>query len=270
MDFFILNKKGEMKMVSDLLLKTLVFEGAGCLGTGTQEVPNCRIRTRIKNNEGRLIYLELGGVKFEGKKAPQSEKGFNISGRIDHVFYCDSYWDDKRNHSAGLDTAALKKPFEYDKKTILKLVNENLNCSFEDLAVINDGIRVHDTEEPLCDCSTPGYIPYKEKEFNINLLKDIKTIRESINSQFAQYKLSYEFIQKLPAIKNYIATREGRELKLLPKYTYYASLRWDNLGIIRNLEISARENFVCMSMGIDTLEKVINELTKQKNEKRRE
>ena len=45
-------------------MKTLVFEGAGWAGADTSkrtDVTNCRIRTRIKNREGRIIYLEMLG-----------------------------------------------------------------------------------------------------------------------------------------------------------------------------------------------------------------
>ena len=51
-------------------MKTLIFEGAGWSEADTSkgtDVTNCRIRTRIRNNEGRVIYLEMGCYKDEKK-----------------------------------------------------------------------------------------------------------------------------------------------------------------------------------------------------------
>ena len=50
-------------------MKTLYFEGAGCIGTQVNDVENCRIRTAFRDNDGKEIYLELGGFKRVEKKA---------------------------------------------------------------------------------------------------------------------------------------------------------------------------------------------------------
>lgn len=97
-------------------MNTLIFEGAGWAGAEHNGVGNCRIRTRIKNRDGRLIYLEMGG-------------GHVDYGRVDHCFYCDSKWDSRSNHSKDLAKFERAK-FEYTKETILAFVNKNLNCTF--------------------------------------------------------------------------------------------------------------------------------------------
>jgi hypothetical protein len=76
---------------------TLVFEGAGwdkAESSINSGVGNCRIRTRVRNNEGRLIYLEMGGFETS-KNSPSYSKNYNIASHIDHCYYCDSKWDSK-------------------------------------------------------------------------------------------------------------------------------------------------------------------------------
>lgn len=111
--------------------KTLIFEGAGWeKASSASDIGNCRIRTRIKNNDGEIIYLEMShGVK---------------GGWVWHCFERDcnetSKWR-KLEH----------KNFVWDKRNLIAFVNQNLNCSFTSLDVQNDGVRVHDTEKPLCE-----------------------------------------------------------------------------------------------------------------------
>lgn len=113
----------------------LIFEGAGWSCANHNGVGNCRIRTRIKNNDGRIIYLELGG-----------HENNDFKGRVD---YCFDVVDERTSHTK--DLSYIKSLyFPYTKEGILKLVNENLNCSFSSVVVDNDNIRVHETKEPLC------------------------------------------------------------------------------------------------------------------------
>ena len=137
--------------------KTLIFEGAGWVDADISkatDVSNCRIRTRLRNNSGRVIYLEMGCCHFENPKfTPKYAKGLNYATHIDHLFYCDSEEDNKNCFSKGLEPLT-NISFEYNKENILKFVNEKLNCSFEDMVVYNNNeVRVHDTTEPLCSCA---------------------------------------------------------------------------------------------------------------------
>jgi hypothetical protein len=119
----------------------LLFEGAGCVERG--DVENCRIRTRLKNNSGKIIYLELTG--FETKQAIQNEVGIKIYAHAHHCFYCDNGGENNIKNRIEI------KAFHWAKRHILDTVNEQLNCSFKKLVVDNYNIHVFDTEEPLCE-----------------------------------------------------------------------------------------------------------------------
>lgn len=128
--------------------KTLIFEGAGCTGTQPQ-VGNCRIRTRLTNNDNRIIYLEMGGTEITKHSGALQGQYINM-GYVDFVFYEDIKEDRKNNHSKELRKLEHNK-FEYTKENILKFVNENLNCSYNDIQIVDDGsIYVHGTKEILC------------------------------------------------------------------------------------------------------------------------
>ena len=62
-------------------MKTLIFEGAGWAGADISkatDVTNCRIRTCLRNNSGRVIYLEILCYHFENPKTtPEWAKGFD-------------------------------------------------------------------------------------------------------------------------------------------------------------------------------------------------
>lgn len=136
--------------------KTLIFEGVGWADADTSkatDVGNCRIRTRLRNNSGRVIYLEMGCSHFKKPKyAPAWAKGLKYVAFIDFLFYCDSEEDNRNYVSKELQPLTFIH-FEYNKENILKFVNEKLNCSFDDMIVYNNNeIRVLNTIEPLCSC----------------------------------------------------------------------------------------------------------------------
>jgi hypothetical protein len=250
--------------------KTLIFEGAGWEGAESSiksGVGNCRIRTRIRNNEGRLIYLEMGGAIITGKHIPHFAKGLSIAGRVDHCFYSDSRWDSNRSYSEDLRDRE-SSHFEYNSENILKWVNGNLNCSFDNMEVINDNsVRVHDTEEPLCDCSTGDYTPHEDIGINISILDKVKPLQEYSKQRFAQYKISYDFIKQHISFKKWIESRSTQEQEKYPNLNYYVSVRWDQNEMITSLEISSHQNFCTMGLGIESLQPVINEIIKSNLEK---
>lgn len=246
-------------------MKTLIFEGAGMEGADSSilsGVGNCRIRTRIRNNNGRVIYLEMGGIIFDKKSkyTPEYAKPFDFFGSVDFCFYDDAKWDARRNYSKELKEIE-RKYFEYNKETILKFVNDNLNCSFDKIEVINDNsVLVHDTKEPLCNCSKENYTPYEDIEININVLNDIKPILNFKDRGLAQYKISYRFVKKI--MRKWMEERSEEEQKQFKKFNYYVSIRWGNDNIINSLEISARQNFCCMGLSAEDLQNVIDEIKK--------
>ncbi len=124
--------------------KTLIFEGAGwdkC--DSCTDIGNCRIRTRIKNNDGEIIYLEMMGRE-------RSERGLyemdwpKFVGFVSHCHIKDNDCSKYRKFETGTRIS-------WDAKTLLEWVNKNLNCSFTSLRVENDGVRVHGTNKPLCE-----------------------------------------------------------------------------------------------------------------------
>jgi len=231
---------------------TLIFEGAG---SEMFEVGNCRIRTRIRNNEGRLIYLEINGFQ-NTNRTPNYAKGLNIVGHVDSCFYADSTWDARSNNSSKLSYVT-KNHFEYNKENILKIVNRDLNCDFDSMEVVNKGLHVYSIKEPLCDCAKEGYIPFKEVKVNINTLNGVQSQQYYESSHLARYALPYNFVKGIPSLKSWIEERTKKEQEDFKKYNYYATLVWDKEGNIYSMEISARQNFVSMSFGFEQLENVI-------------
>lgn len=243
-------------------MKTLIFEGAGWIDADTSkatDVGNCRIRTRLRNNSGRVIYLEMGCCHFDNPKyAPAYAKNLNYVTHIDHLFYCDSKWDNNRNFSRELQPLT-NIHFEYNKENILKFVNEKLNCSFDNMVVYNNGeVRVHNSEEPLCDSSDGNYIPYKDIEVNISELDGVKPIHAK--DWYAVYKISYNSLLKLPYMKKYFEN-QSKWGQIPKEEDCKAYFRWDKNGIITDLELHAG---VCMGVSAEDIKTII-ELIKKDN-----
>lgn len=120
---------------ADNAIKVLFFEGAGCVERGTVE--NCRIRTAFTNNEGKGIYLELWGIEVT-KNSPERYKVYEYAGVVD---YCYEVLESGEQFRFDIE----EKTFNYSKRGILDFVNENLNCSFTEIKVLDtfDGYRVH-------------------------------------------------------------------------------------------------------------------------------
>jgi hypothetical protein len=115
------------------MLKTLLFEGAGWdKADSCGDVGNCRIRTRLTNNKGKVIYLEMStGVKDRG--------GF--------VWHCFENHCNEKSDFRELES----QNFIWSKKHILDFVNYYLDCSFDVLEVDNTGaLDVHASKKALC------------------------------------------------------------------------------------------------------------------------
>lgn len=122
--------------------KVLFFEGAGMEGTQRNDVENCRIRTAFTNDLGQKIYLELGSGagKNEGKL---------------YVDFCHYITPDKDDCNESVIKIVERNglDFSYTKKDILDLVNQYLNCSFDEIKILNmfSGYYVHDKTENGCN-----------------------------------------------------------------------------------------------------------------------
>jgi len=238
-------------------MKTLIFEGAGWADADTSkatDVGNCRIRTRLQNNSGRVIYLEIICCRFENPKVtPEWAKGFNYGAYIDSVFYTDSSWDNNRSFSRELQPLT-NIHFEYNKENILKFVNEKLNCSFDAMIVYNSNeVRVHDSAKPLCSCAKDGYKNYKYQdiEVNINELDGVDPLYSK--EGFAVYKISHNSLIQLPYMKKHFAEmkKQNIQFKEEDNKVYF---RWDKNGIITDLELHAG---VCMGVSAEDIKTII-------------
>jgi len=236
--------------------KVLYFEGAGWEGADVSQntdVTNCRIRTRIRNKEGRLIYLELGCCEVT-KNSPKRYQGLKYATHFDSIFYDDASWDKRRNYSQNLSHLE-KETFEYNKANILKFINDKLNCDFETMEVINDNsIGVHRTEEPLSDCSIEGYKPFEEIEVNINQLEDMMPMANYEKHCLKQYKIDSKSILHL--IPGVLSHYTNDEIEKHSKSSCIVSIRYNEKGIIWSCELSC--GFGCIGMGIEDLEEIIN------------
>lgn len=123
-------------------MKNLIFEGAGMDWPETGL--NHRIRTRLINKEGRVIYFEMSGSELN----TYNSNPFPVTGFVSHCFFDDVPEDAERNYSPDLQKVEHLK-CEYTKKGILDFINHQLGCDFDDL-VITEDVRVHDTDKALC------------------------------------------------------------------------------------------------------------------------
>lgn len=129
-------------------MKTLLFEGAGMETAEHNGVGNIRIRTRLQNKAGRVIYLEMVGCK---RHKDSVYKTFAFACHISHCF---DQVDVQSNYTPDLSKYQGPRG-KYVKKDILAFVNKELGCDFDHIEVVNDNsVRVHDTEQPLSSCKT--------------------------------------------------------------------------------------------------------------------
>ena len=135
--------------------KVLYFEGAGCDFEQSElngsDVLNYRIRTSFLNNDGVEIYLEMGNAYMRDKKGKNTEK---MGIRIDHLL--DVKRHEEQNNGYEVKPIINGETVTFDWKVlhntpytcenITKWINENLNCSFDTIHVLNRfyGYYVHD------------------------------------------------------------------------------------------------------------------------------
>lgn len=119
-------------------MKTLYFEGAGCVPRGDLE--NCRIRTAFTLDNGQKLYLEITGVDI-GKHSSPRLKHFTNCAFVDHCHYITGGGDDCNTSVHPVERST---HFEYTRAELLKFVN-SLGASFDDVKILPNlsGYRVH-------------------------------------------------------------------------------------------------------------------------------
>lgn len=167
--------------------KVLYFEGAGCVPRG--DVENCRIRTAFINDEGKSIYLELSGFEVN-KYTAKSAEGFENVGTIDHCHYItnENPNDDCNKHRLPIER---KINFGYYKQEILKLVNRELNCSFDEMIVtdIFDGYHVHADHRGYNLMDDFVYRPERAKKAREAFHKIDMQVREQLGEKYSKISL---------------------------------------------------------------------------------
>jgi hypothetical protein len=157
----------------------LYFEGAG-MNYETNEhsnVENYRVRTSFYNNEGVQYYIELGRtIRYNAKGKVETEWAL----RIDHLFKVAERFDhDKRLGSYEIKTNHIAvRQLDYTNEAITKWINENLNCSFDTVQVLNDfyGYRVHSDNE--------GYNVMENVEINVQRATARKEAYNKIDMEY--------------------------------------------------------------------------------------
>lgn len=153
-------------------MKTLIFEGVG--GTVCNDVENCRIRTAFTNNSNQKIYLELSATIrfFQDERGIyyRDENGKTIHKEFININSCFEITDNPDIDDENFSKLPLAKKFlikvkgkygeirtnididnmlVFTKHNILKLVNSELDCDFDEIKIINyddnknDFYRVH-------------------------------------------------------------------------------------------------------------------------------
>ena len=92
------------------------------------------LKTRLKNRTHRVIYLEIN-------------RNVNRA-LISCCHYCDRRYksDNRIVVPSGMKTIY----FEFSLETILKIVNDELNCDFTDIIITSDTFNFSETKLPIC------------------------------------------------------------------------------------------------------------------------
>jgi hypothetical protein len=120
-------------------MKTLTFEPAG-MSTNICDIGNHRIRTRLLNNDNKVVYLEINihqpsYPRFQSKK----QKLLNKTAK----------WFVSHCHEEGCENGSTFRQFEGEKGTeanwenIIQWVNAILNCCYTG-GKIDETVRIHD------------------------------------------------------------------------------------------------------------------------------
>lgn len=127
--------------------KVLYFEGAGCVhGYGDSDIENCRIRTAFTNNQGKKIYLELTSsekTRYNKNFERFKDKPFGYCAAF--IDFCHFVTSDKDDCNESRLEFERNYTFHYTKADLLQFINEKLNCSFDEVVILNEltGYQVH-------------------------------------------------------------------------------------------------------------------------------
>ena len=125
---------------------TLIFKAMGLTGSSTG-VANCRIRTRLKDAKGRVVFLELISHEITKYSAEHVKQlGFRCAGFATHAFYVVQDTSDESNPIEGCRSAV----FEYTEEGIVAFVNSLLGTNFKSMKIHDLDFELSETDECLC------------------------------------------------------------------------------------------------------------------------
>ncbi len=184
-------------------MKTLFFEGAGMeTSDRSGDIGNCRIRTAFRNLDGKAIYLELlSGYEYEQKPITRGKhKGEMKYVRLPEdymvVDFChyiteDDDVDDCNN--SRLDCERKRHHVLWNKKDVLKFINSELNCDFEDLIALPflSGYYVHsDCKKPQTSLDRYNLMEDYAPKYNPELIKARQKVYKETAKEY--YNKIYE------------------------------------------------------------------------------
>jgi hypothetical protein len=198
-------------------MKILYFEGVGMdyeqNNLNQSDVLNHRIRTSFYNNDSEQIYLELSNTYMRDKKGKATEKMgtwidfcFKVSKEKGEDIMYHEIFDRTKEH---LELAKM----DYTKENITNWINENLNCSFDTIEVLDDfhGYRVHGDNKQ--------YKLMEEHSINHELAKKRKEAYNKVNEEYKKLTNSkYSVISLLDMDNDSITVRCHASDKALGKY----------------------------------------------------
>ena len=121
-------------------MNILKFKGMGYTENREDktDLNNCRIRANLISNKGRKIFLEISGIEVtETTRESLKRNGIGqIIGYIDHCFYTDRKADLQNQISTEFRKYEKKYNFKYNKEYLLKFINHELDCNYDDIEII--------------------------------------------------------------------------------------------------------------------------------------
>ncbi|MDF2950566.1 MAG: hypothetical protein K0S18_149 [Anaerocolumna sp.] len=229
-------------------MKTLYFEGAGCENTNRGEISNCRIRTAFTNNDGKKVYVELSGAEktMDDLKKYKRFEGYEIGEAIGFIDSCHYITDNQKIDDENSNRINIEnnRHFSYSYDGILKFINENCNCSFDDIEVLDwlSGYRVFaDTTKETRNTFLAFH--YGD-EFIYN--KELNEARREIENHF--YNLEKSEGKQYPNFSLWVDDKDKHLLHLLRHFNGYNkhwSIRTDSENWIDTVEETTLGKYAC-------------------------
>lgn len=223
--------------------KTLYFEGAGMEKTYRGELSNCRIRTAFTNNNGEKIYLEILGYEKTEDDARKYNRypEYKIGDGIGFIDFCHYITDDQKIDDCNNSRLKFERKINirYSHEGILKFVNENCNCSFDSIEILESlaGYRVFRNTTKETNNTHKAY-NYGD-EFNYS--KELETTRKEVYKYF--YDLEKAEGKKYPNFSLWVDEEDKRILHLLRHFNGY-NKHWAVKTNVIDWKNDIEENFL--------------------------